>query len=208
MSGASPTLRFKFQVRRQRRIEIQEPPATPPGDPAPPPVPRIARLVALAHKFQGMINAGTVESMADIAALGHVTRARVTQIMDLLLLAPDIQEALLFLPGAASGHDPIHLRELRYVCQTPIWAEQRLRWAELAQTFPTEGEKAVVMPAAAGDKGGTRGPYTVPHGPTPKANGVRDAAREDRRDEPCPHRAAGRRFPTRGSGAVTPPLEG
>ena len=73
----------------------------------------------------------TATKPADIARLGRVTRARVTQIMDLLLLAPDLQEALLFLPAAESGYDPIHLKELRYVCQTPIWAEQRARWLEL-----------------------------------------------------------------------------
>ncbi len=95
-------------------------------------IPRIARLVALAHKFQRMLDEGTVESMADLARLGRVTPARITQIMDLLLLAPDIQEALLFLPSVWRGHDPIHLRELRYVCQAPVWAEQRKRWDELA----------------------------------------------------------------------------
>jgi hypothetical protein len=55
--------------------------------------------------------------------------------MDLLLLAPDLQETLLFLP-AAPGRDPIHLRELRYLCQTPIWAEQRERWAEIGVVVP------------------------------------------------------------------------
>jgi hypothetical protein len=94
-------------------------------------IPRVARLVALAHRFQGLLARGEVQSMADLARLGGVTRARITQIMDLLLLAPDIQEALLFLPPVEGGHDPIHVRELRYLCQTPVWAEQRKRWAEV-----------------------------------------------------------------------------
>jgi hypothetical protein len=128
VSEPLPTVRYRFHSRRrERRIVLDE---TPPGHEAPAPVPRIARLVALAHKFQRMINDGTVESMADVARLGHVTRARVSQIMDLLLLAPDVQEALLFLP-ASPGRDPIHLKELRYVCQTPIWEEQRRRWIEV-----------------------------------------------------------------------------
>lgn len=134
MSDEKPTVRFKFRTRRrEHRIVLDEPSV---GEEAPPPVPRIARLVALAHKFQRMINDGTVESMADVARLGRVTRARVTQIMDLLLLAPDIQETLMFLPARARGRDPIHLRELRYVCQTPIWTEQRRRWAELGIAIP------------------------------------------------------------------------
>lgn len=59
-------------------------------------VPRVARLLALAHKFQKMLDSGEVESMAELGRLGRVSRARVTQIMDLLMLAPEIQEEVLF----------------------------------------------------------------------------------------------------------------
>ncbi|MBI5546764.1 MAG: hypothetical protein HY901_23010 [Deltaproteobacteria bacterium] len=122
-SPASPiTIRYSMAPKVREKLESPSAPGR---------IPRVTRLLALAHKFQRMIDDGTVESMADLARLGHVTRARVTQIMDLLLLAPDIQEALLFLPSGERGHDPIHLRELRYVCQAPVWAEQRARWAEL-----------------------------------------------------------------------------
>ena len=68
-------------------------------------LPRIARLMALAIKFEGMIQAGVAADYADLARLGGVTRARMTQIMNLLNLAPDIQEQILFLPrtlGAAT----------------------------------------------------------------------------------------------------------
>ena len=58
-------------------------------------VPRVARLLALAHKFQAMLDRGEVESMAELARLGRVSRARVTQVMDLLMLAPEIQEEVL-----------------------------------------------------------------------------------------------------------------
>ena len=37
-----------------------------------------------------------------------VTRARMTQIMNLLNLAPDIQEELLLLPPVTEGRDPDH----------------------------------------------------------------------------------------------------
>ncbi len=46
-----------------------------------------------------LIREGVVTDYAELARLGHVTRARVTQIMNLLHLAPDIQETLLFLPA-------------------------------------------------------------------------------------------------------------
>jgi hypothetical protein len=58
-------------------------------------VPRITRLMALAIKFQDMIERGEVRDYADIARLGYVTRARVTQIMNLMNLAPDIQEEIM-----------------------------------------------------------------------------------------------------------------
>ncbi len=57
--------------------------------PAPPRIPRITRLMALAIKFQEMIDRGEVKDYADLARLGHVTRARITQIMNLLKLAPE-----------------------------------------------------------------------------------------------------------------------
>ncbi len=65
---------------------------------APGRVPRIARLMALALRFNQQIRDGTLRDYAQIARLGHVTRARVTQVMNLLLLAPDIIEAILHLP--------------------------------------------------------------------------------------------------------------
>src|SRR5665213_4562785 len=56
---------------------------------------RITRLMALAIKFQDMIDRQVVHDFADLARLGYVSRARLTQIMNLLLLAPDIQQQLL-----------------------------------------------------------------------------------------------------------------
>ncbi|MDX1930083.1 MAG: hypothetical protein SFV81_26385 [Pirellulaceae bacterium] len=60
--------------------------------------PRIAKLMALAIKFEGMIADGTVEDYSELAELAQVSRARITQLMNLNLLAPEIQERLLFLP--------------------------------------------------------------------------------------------------------------
>ena len=99
-----------------------------PKAPTPERVPRIARLLALAHKFQGMLDRGEVESMAELARLGRVSRARITQIMDLLLLAPEIQEQVLY-AGADLGRDLGALPGLQAICRVPHWREQRRRWA-------------------------------------------------------------------------------
>jgi hypothetical protein len=138
MSETNATVRYQFHVGRSgagARIVLKNGPP-PVARAQPGSVPRIARLVALAHKFERMLKEGTVASMADLARLGRVTRARMTQVMDLLLLDPRIQEELLHLPPLDRGRDPITLRELRYVCQTPIWAEQRKRWNEIRATLP------------------------------------------------------------------------
>jgi len=129
MSGAA-AVTYAFNVKREgKRKVLRDGPAlvvVPAGR-----VPRVARLLALAHRFQRMIDHGEVASMAEIAKLGRVSRARVTQIMDLLLLAPDIQEEILCLPATESGHDVVALREMRTVCAAAEWREQRERWLAL-----------------------------------------------------------------------------
>jgi hypothetical protein len=75
-------------------------------------IPRITRLIALAIKFQEMVDRGEVRDYADLARLGYVTRARMTQIMNLLNLAPDIQEQLLIPAPPATRICERHLREI------------------------------------------------------------------------------------------------
>ena len=67
-------------------------------------VPRISKLMALAIKFDGLLRDGKVADQTELALLAHVTQPRMTQIMNLLHLAPDIQEELLFLPLVVDGH--------------------------------------------------------------------------------------------------------
>ncbi len=94
-------------------------------------VPRVARLMALALRFEEQVRRGEPSSYAELADLGHVSRARITQIMNLLNLAPDLQEALLFLPRTESGRDPIHLRQLQPIAATFDWKKQRRLWEDL-----------------------------------------------------------------------------
>ena len=52
--------------------------------------------------------------------------------MSLLHLAPDIQEAILFLPRVESGKDPITERDIRPIAAIPDWKKQRREWRDLA----------------------------------------------------------------------------
>ncbi len=93
-----------------------------------PRIPRITRLMALAIKFQGMVDSGEVHDYADIARLGHVTRARLTQIMNLLLLAPDIQEEIIEMGRMARESNHVE-RHVRSVVKSVLWDAQRRAWA-------------------------------------------------------------------------------
>jgi hypothetical protein len=102
--------------------------------PAPARPPRIACLVALAHRFDELVRSGAVQDYAELAPLGHITRARVTQIMNLLNLAPEIQEYLLWLP-AVQGRK-ITERHLRRIASQVRWDSQR---AQFRQTQKAAG---------------------------------------------------------------------
>jgi hypothetical protein len=87
--------------------------------------------MALALRLEELVRAGVVADYAALARLGHVSRARISQIMNLLALAPDIQEWLLFLPLVQRGRDPIHLRQLQPVAARLDWHAQRRLWQAL-----------------------------------------------------------------------------
>ena len=132
--STSLTVECEFRVDRRGRgsRKVLETGPRPFRPAQPGRVPRVAKLMALAIRCEGLIRDGVVESYSEIARLGHVTRARVSQIMNLLNLAPDLQEALLFLPRVGRGRDPLILADLQPVASTPDWRRQRRLWADLA----------------------------------------------------------------------------
>jgi len=75
-----------------------------------------------------LVRTGEVTGYVELAALGHVTRARLSQIMSLLSLTPDLQEEILFLPRTLKGRDPIQLRHLLPITVIPDWRKQKTRW--------------------------------------------------------------------------------
>jgi hypothetical protein len=129
------TFRTKLHFRRGRAGRKRvEPGAAPPAPVEHSRVPRISRLMALAIRFEKLVQAGEVADYAELARLGHVTRARVTQIMNLQMLAPDIQEELLFLPRIEEGRDRLHIKLLLPIAATTDWSKQRKLWASLQAT--------------------------------------------------------------------------
>jgi len=94
---------------------------------------RIARLMALALRFEELVRTGAVANRAELARLGQVTSARISQITNLLHLAPDIQEGLLFYLRPARGRDPIHLARLQPIAAVMDWKKQRRLWRDLTR---------------------------------------------------------------------------
>lgn len=117
-------------VRRGRRTKaVSAPDAAPKVLPSR--VPRVARLMALAIHFDGMLRKGVVADQSELAEICNVTQPRMTQIMNLLHLAPDIQEAILLLPPTDSGREPLTERHLRSLAATIPWDKQRSLWHAL-----------------------------------------------------------------------------
>ncbi len=109
-----------------RKSAPPKPPACEPGR-----VPRVARWLALAIRLEARLADGTLADAATVARDAHVTRARVSQVLNLAFLAPDIQEAVLNLPRVATGRDPVTLGDLQPVALTLEWAKQRKLFAGL-----------------------------------------------------------------------------
>jgi hypothetical protein len=98
------------------------------GQPA---MPRLSRLLALALKMEQMIQEGTAKNYSELARLGQVSTARISQVMNLLHLAPDIQEEILLANRPQDGLRESTVRKLSGVI---LWSEQRARWQELVAT--------------------------------------------------------------------------
>src|SRR4051812_12851351 len=104
LSYHSRTRRVRVELRDGSRFDYVLPVPVRPGVPARAGkhlsrarIPRISRLLALALRFESLINEGVVRNYRELAEVGHVSRPRLSQIMQVAQLAPEIQEQVLFL---------------------------------------------------------------------------------------------------------------
>jgi hypothetical protein len=118
------TIERRFHVRRGRHNRKDEI-----SDAADSRIPRASRLLALAIRFDQLIRDGVVTDQAELARLGQVSRARLTQIMSLLNLAPDIQDDVLYLASAERGREVTSERHLRPIAAVAHWQRQRRMWS-------------------------------------------------------------------------------
>jgi hypothetical protein len=131
--SAKRDITYSFDLGRQRNA-LSSPSQRSDGDVAVGSIPRITRLMALALRFDGLLRKKTIRDYAELASLGRVTRARITQIMKLLNLAPDIQERILFLPDTSGLNE----RNLRPIACKIDWGEQRRMFQKIIGGGNTE----------------------------------------------------------------------
>ena len=98
---------------------------------APDPIPRVARVLALAHRWNDLVHSGGIRDRAELARLVGVSRARVTQVMRLLDLAPDIQEVVL--DAEYVGPE----KALREVARHLLWTRQRVMFGNARKACPS-----------------------------------------------------------------------
>jgi hypothetical protein len=131
----------KGRRRREQPREAASPPE-PTSAKGSADVAQVAQRLAEAHAFQRLLDDGKVKTQAELARQAGLTRARVTQIMNLLLLAPDLQVQVLMMKPDARGRDPVSERQLRHVVAAPLWEEQRRRWAAIRRGETRRAEPA------------------------------------------------------------------
>lgn len=96
-------------------------------------LPRITQVLALAIHMEDMIRRGEAKDYADLARLSCLCRERISQIVRLNFLAPDIQVEVLFLPPANNSRFPMSETALRKIANLVSWVDQRSEWKAIKQ---------------------------------------------------------------------------
>ena len=96
-------------------------------------LPRITQVLALAIHMDDMIRRGEARDYADLGRLSCLCRERISQIVRLNYLAPDIQIELLYLPPTPTGRYPISESAVRKIANILSWADQRREWQQLKE---------------------------------------------------------------------------
>ena len=122
-------LSVQIVARGRKTIRPHDPNSDNASKPKPPArIPRIARLMALAIHYQEMLRTGETTDMIELSRSAKVSQPRMSQIMALNLLAPDIQTELLILPPQSKGKPFLHEKRIRPITAMLEWTEQRVAW--------------------------------------------------------------------------------
>ncbi|MCK4511064.1 hypothetical protein KAW64_04955 [bacterium] len=120
------------RVATDRVVSALPEPRGTPKPPKEPKIPRVVELLRVAKEWQRQLDAGEVDTQGAIALREGITRARVTQIMAMLRLSPEIQEHILAMPESI-GRPPLSERALRPIAGLESLADQKARFEEWIQ---------------------------------------------------------------------------
>jgi hypothetical protein len=127
--------RLTRRVPADQVISAIPPPRGKPKPPKEPRTPRVVELLRKALEWQALLESGEALNQADIARREGITRARVTQVMGLLRLAPEIQQQVLSLPDMVR-RPAITERALRPIAQLEKATDQKAKFQELVSQLP------------------------------------------------------------------------
>jgi hypothetical protein len=125
-------INFALSIQRQRGPKSGVVPLPPFEGRRPP---RVTCLLALAHKLERLVQSGAIQDYAELARTGQVSRARISQILKLLTLAPSIQDFILELPPRIAGKQGLTERDLRSLVREPRWDRQRALFEKLIRHY-------------------------------------------------------------------------
>jgi hypothetical protein len=111
----------KFERRDGRRREPRPKKSTPA---------KIAQLLMLAHRVEAAVRSGKLRSHHEAALRLGMSQSRLSRIIKLTFLAPDIQEAILALEVVNGVEPPVTERLLRPLAAMRSWAKQREGWRQ------------------------------------------------------------------------------
>ncbi len=117
---------IQFQLRPRRGNQDKKETVVPRGR-----LPRIAEVLALAISFDDLIRRGLAKDHSDLARLGCISKERISQVMRLIWLAPDIQQEILTLPRTPRGRFLVGEVALRTIATKMSWGEQREAWGQM-----------------------------------------------------------------------------
>jgi hypothetical protein len=132
MTGPTVTYKVDFGRKPESRLtQAVAPPSVPTtaaaeAPDATPDATPIARMLALAHHVERLVEAGVLKDYADAARQLGMAKSHMTHVTNLLRLAPDIQEKIL------AGRLDTSERRLRPACGSLMWTEQQSAVATLA----------------------------------------------------------------------------
>lgn len=90
---------------------------------------RVALALALAHSIQTAIDSAEIRDQAEAARRFGITRARVTQVLDLIRLSPSLQQKIIAMRDA--GTESLTEHALRDILRYDSWAFQEALWVKL-----------------------------------------------------------------------------